>query len=257
VTVPVAAWQRPAFRATGRRAMVMLLAFADDNASGAAPELRLAGSVPKTAPTDALEIRLLRYADSSGWIDGWRTGAFRNIASQQMGDLASLDAASCCYSIRIEVDDPTDLAYLQLAWAVAASLARAGSCAVLDVYAATWRSGAAVASLSPDRPFTVQREVSVIHETEPTAQFGYPVHTRGMIKFGRPDLIAGVSADRIEETGRILNHLARMLAEGDMLVPGQRLRFDGRRTVLVTPYTPDATTPEVNLANDGLLLVDV
>jgi hypothetical protein len=78
-----------------------------------------------------------------------------------------------------------------------------------------------------------------------------------MIKFGRPDLIAGVSADRIEETGRILNHLARMLAEGDMLVPGQRFRFDRRRTVLVSPYTPDATTPEVNLANDGLLLVDV
>jgi hypothetical protein len=136
-------------------------------------------------------------------------------------------------------------------------LARAGSCAILDVYAATWRSGAAVASLLPDRPFTVQREVSVIAETEPTAGFGYPVHTRGMIKFGRPDLIAGVSADRIEETGRIHNHLARMLAEGDMLVPGQRLRFDGRRTVLVAPYTPDITTPEVNLANDGVLLVDV
>jgi hypothetical protein len=106
--------------------MVMLLAFADDNASGAAPELRLAGSVPTTAPTDAMEIRLHRYADSRGWIDGWRTGAFRNIASQQMGDLTSLDAASCCYSIRIEVDDPTDLAYLQLAWAVAASFGPGG-----------------------------------------------------------------------------------------------------------------------------------
>src|SRR5471032_118961 len=33
-------------------------------------------------------------------------------------------------------------------------------------------------------------------------------------RLGRPDLIAGVPADRIEETGRILHHLARMLAEG-------------------------------------------
>jgi hypothetical protein len=99
--------------------------------------------------------------------------------------------------------------------------------------------------------------VSLIAETEPQPGFGHPVHTRGMVKFGRPDLIAGVPADRIEDTGRILNHLARMLAEGHVLEPGQQLRFDGRRTLAVTPYAPDATTPEVNLNNDGLLLVDV
>jgi hypothetical protein len=78
-----------------------------------------------------------------------------------------------------------------------------------------------------------------------------------MMKAGRPDLIVGVPADRIEETGRILNHFARMLAEGHILLPGQRLRFDGRRTVMVTHYAPDATTPDVNLNNDGLLIVDV
>jgi hypothetical protein len=39
--------------------------------------------------------------------------------------------------------------------------------------------------------------------------------------------------------------------------PGQRLRFDGRRTVMVTHYAPDATTSDVNLNNDGLLIVDV
>jgi hypothetical protein len=146
---------------------------------------------------------------------------------------------------------------LQLAWAVASKLAQTGACATLDVYAANWLSGAIVASLPPDRPFTLHREVSLIAETEPTPGFGHAVHTRGMMKVGRPDLIAGVPADRIEETGRILNHLARMLAEGHILLPGQRLRFDGRRTVMVTHYAPDATTPDVNLNNDGLLIVDV
>ena len=93
-------------------------------------------------------------------------------------------------------------------------------------------------------------------ETEPVPGFGHPVHTRGMIKFGRPDLVAGVPANRIEETGRILNHLARMLAEGHVLVPGQQFRIDGQRILAVAPYVPDATIPELNL-NDALLLVDV
>jgi hypothetical protein len=96
----------------------------------------------------------------------------------------------------------------------------------------------------------------VVAETEPVARFGHPVHTRGMIKLGCPDLIAGVPADRIQETGQLLNHLARILAEGHLLIPGQRLRVNHSRTILITPYTPDTSTPDVVLANDGLLLVD-
>ncbi len=174
-----------------------------------------------------------------------------NLAARQLDNVDQVDAASCCYSITVEVDDPTDLTHLQLACAIATKLAVAGSCATLDAYACNWLPRSAVASLPPDRPFIGQREVSLIAETAPTPGFGYPVHTRGMIKFGRPDLLAGVSADRIEDTGRILNHFARMLAEGHILVPGQQSRFDGHRTLAVITYTPDAVVPEANLNNDG------
>ena len=235
----------------------MLIAFADEDLLGTGNSLELRKVVPETAPTTALDLRVHRYEDSPNWIDGWRTGALRNIATQQLDDLGRLDAASFCYSISVEVDDPPDLTHLQLAWAVASTLARAGSFATLDVHACNWLPESTVSSLSPHRPFDVQHEVSVIAETEPTASFGHPVHTRGMIKFGRPDLIAGVPAERIDETGRILNHLAGMLAEGDILVPGQQLRFGGQRMLTVETYEPDATVPDVNLNNDGLLLVDL
>ncbi|MFG2169186.1 hypothetical protein [Micromonospora chersina] len=257
MTAPIAPWPRPAFRPTGRRAAITLIAFADEDVLKARPDLGLHDAVPKTAPTAALDLRIHHYADSPSWIDGWRTGALRNIAAQQLDNLDLLDAASCCYSITVEVDNPTDLTHLQLAWAVATMLADAGSCATLDAYACNWLSGPALASLSPHRPFTIQQEVSLIAETEPTPGFGHPVHTRGMMKFGQPDLITGVPADRIQDTAQILNHLARMLAEGHILVPGQQLRFDGRRTLTVTPYAPDTTTPDVNLNNDGLLLVEL
>jgi hypothetical protein len=252
----IAPWQRPAFRPTGRDAAITLIAFADKNVLGVGADLQIRDAVPAAAPIAALDLRRHQYADSPAWVDGWRTGALRNIAAQQLDDLARLDAASCCYSIAVTVKDPTDLTHLQLAWAVASMIAAAGAFATLDVYAAHWLPGSTVASLSPHRPFTVQKEVSLIAETEPTPGFGHPVHTRGMIKFGRPDLVAGVLTDRIEETGRVLNHLARMLAEGHILTPGQQLRIDGQRMLTAAAYIPDVTAPELNLNNDALLLVD-
>lgn len=256
MTSAIAAWQRPAFRPTGRGAAITLIAFADKNVLGTGPDLQIRDTVPRAAPIAALDLRVHQYADSPAWIDAWRTGALRNIAAQQLDDLGRLDAASCCYSITVTAEDPADLTHLQLAWAVASTIAAAGAFATLDVYAVNWLPGSTVASLSPHRPFTTQQEVSLIAETKPTPGFGYPVHTRGMIKFGRPDLVAGVPANRIEETGRSINQLARMLAEGHVLDPGQQLRLDDHRMLTVTAYTPNASTPELNLNNDALLLVD-
>jgi hypothetical protein len=250
-------WTRPAFRPTGRPAAVTLIAFADDDVLGADPDLQLRGTVPAGAPAAALDLRGHRSSESPEWIDGWRTGALRTIADRDLDDPARLDGAKCCYSVTIEVDDPADLTHLQLAWAVAAALVRKGAFAVLDVHPATWSTGPAVAALAPDRPFTIQEEVSLTAETQPTPGFGHTVHTRGMVKVGRPDLIAGVPADGIQHTAQILNHLGRMLAEGHVLEPGQQLRFDASRTLRVEPYAPGDNAPDVNLNNDALLLVDV
>ncbi|MBX6749353.1 MAG: hypothetical protein IRY85_06695 [Micromonosporaceae bacterium] len=250
----IAAWPRPAFQPTGRRAAFLLVAFADREMLSP-PELAVAA--PPSAPVSAVRVNLVQYADQPEWFDGWRHGPLRTVAAVQNIDMSVVDAATCCYVIDIDVDDPTDLTHLQLAWAVASSIAQAGNVTVLDVYAATWHAGSEVAALAPDRPFTIQHEISITAETEPVPGFGHAVHTRGMIKFGRPDLIAGVPADLIHETGQILNHLGRMLANGAVIEPGERFRIDGRRTLMATPYEPGGPTPDVNLANDAILLVDV
>jgi hypothetical protein len=236
----------------------MLVAFADEDVIGDSPELTLGGrTLPASAPVDALDVRLIRSSEDGGWINGWRSDSLRRRAEQNLDSLEPLDAATCCYVVSISLDDPADLAHLQLGWAVAAQLAQAGSGVLLDVYPITWHGGPEVAALAPDRPFTLQREISVTAETEVTPGFGHAVHTRGMLKFGRPDLFAGVPADRIEHTGAILNHLARMLAGGATFGPGERFRFDGERTLVAQAYEPGVNAPEVGLNNDALLLVDV
>ena len=61
----------------------------------------------------------------------------------------------------------------------------------------------------------------------------------------------------MDETFRILNHLADMMAEGHVLAAGQKLRFNGRRTLLLQDYHPGGTVPDVVLTQDRLLLADV
>jgi len=217
-------------------------------------ELTIGPIVPRSAPVADLELVCHSYRESPEWIDGYRTGAMRNIAETRLSDPARLDAATHCYAVRLEIEDPADLSHLQLAWACAAGLARLGCHTILDAYAIKWRDGDRVADLPADRPFAIQNEIGIVAENPPTPGFGHVVHTRGMLKFARPDLITGVPAERIEYTGRVLNHLGRLLAEGAVLRAGQVLRFDGEYAIELEAYQPDGNAPEVHLNNEGLLI---
>jgi hypothetical protein len=251
VDLRVEPWQRPAHRPAGREAAVLLVAFTPGEVL---TELNLAAVTPANAPVDALAVRLHRHEDNPEWMDAFRTGPLRDLAARELPDLRPIDEATCCYSIQVRVPDPVDLTHLQLAWAVAARVSRAGAVAVFDAFAHDWSLPEQIAALDPHRPFDILREISVIAESEPTPGFGHPVHTRGMVKFGRPDLIMGVPEDRIGDAASILNQLATMLAEGHVLAAGHQLRINDEETLAVLPYTPGSHIPDVQLINDGLLL---
>jgi hypothetical protein len=251
VDLRVEPWQRPAHRPAGREAAVLLVAFTPGEVL---TELNLAAVTPANAPVDALAVRLHRHEDNPEWMDAFRTGPLRDLAARELPDLRPIDEATCCYSIQVRVPDPADLTHLQLAWAVAARVSRAGAVAVFDAFAHDWSLPEQVAALDPHRPFDILREISVIAESEPTPGFGHPVHTRGMVKFGRPDLIMGVPEDRIGDAASVLNQLATMLAEGHVLAAGHHLRINDEETLAVLPYTPGSHIPDVQLINDGLLL---
>jgi len=253
VDLHVEPWQRPAHQPTGREASVILIVFTHGEVLRG---LDLTGAVPADAPVDRLAVRFHHHADNAEQIDGWRVGPLRELAERELPDPAALDAATGCYSIHVTAADPADLTHLQLAWAVAAAVCRAGAVAVLDAYAHDWYGADAVAGLDPRRPFSVVREISVVAESDSVPGFGHPVHTRGMTKFGRPDLIMGVPGERIGEAATVLNQLAALLADGAVLAPGQKLRIDGERMLVTVPYTPGDGIPDVGLLDDGLLLTE-
>lgn len=143
------------------------------------------------------------------WFDGFRTGAIRAIAQQDLDrDLAALDAATHVDVIAHEPRGVTDLAYLTAAWDEVRAL---GNRIIFDAVAMKFHRAAPVA-------LDVATEIRVVYETDTTAsQRAHALHTRGMRKFGAPDLVALCTDDDVELVGTAIRELAEHVARGTEL----------------------------------------
>jgi len=251
----ITVWPRPLHRPSGRAASVVLFAFATGPVDLSAPLDAARFGLPGAEAISAIEVREIPAATNAEWFDGWRTGAQRHLAERDLPDVTRLDAADRCFVISGDVPDPADLGYLQGAWAYAQWLVDRGCFAVLDAHSHQWWDGAGLAALPGDRPFALYREVNVIAETTPSAHFGHAVHTRGMAKFGRPDLIAGIELDDVRWMHAVMNAIATQLAEGALVEPGQVFGAGEGRRLVAVEYEPDGNGPDVELNNDALLLL--
>ncbi len=168
---------------------------------------------PGTATSD---IRMFTRADDPAWFDGWRSGSLGAIAHTDLrGDTAALAAADVLHVITAEVTGPTDLAYLQTAWAIARYFVARGATTVLDAHAMMFHAGA---SLPAPGALDVAYEVRVIYETESTRpDQAHAIHTRGMRKFGAPDLVALCSDSDVPLISSAIGELADAVARGQEL----------------------------------------
>ena len=64
-----------------------------------------------------------------------------------------------------------------------------GASAVLDGFPILWRPAPEILGWSPDRELNIDREISVTFETDERFGRAHVLHTRGMGKFARFDLI--------------------------------------------------------------------
>ncbi len=259
--VEIPLWRRPAYHPCGSRASISLFAFSEAPLTPDVPFSLSRFGAPSADSVSCLNVQTHAEADDPKWFDGWRTGALRTIAVTDLADAARLDAARYCHSIVAEIDDPPDLGYLQAAWAVARWLADRGCFALVDVHAGRWLDGSKLAALIPERPFNLDAEVRFVFETDPTpgwdsGNFGHAMHTRGMAKFGRPDVITGLALpDMVEFLEQVLRQVAQALADGASVSPGQGINIAGKRAFALVPYQPGVNAPQVHLNNEGMLIV--
>ena len=175
------------------------------------------------ASKEALEACTLRTIDrrvDPRWFDAWRSGSLRTIAETDLGaDIAALDAADHAHMIVTAPTAPTDLAYLQAAWAIARYAVECGATLVLDAHAMTYIPGTSVQPAG--EPLDIKREVRVVYETTSTRDDGaHALHTRGMRKFGAADLVALCTDSDARFVAHAITELADSVARGtDLAVP--------------------------------------
>ncbi len=251
---PIPPWQRSAFQPGGAANVFQLFCFS----SGALkPDTEVPMSagrygLPSPEAMRFVEVRELTREMDSAWFDGFRSGSLRNIAAQALGDVSPLDAATQLTAVLINRPDGAELTHLQAGWAVAQWLVARGVSVVLDAQTNRFWKGEDVADWPATRPFTLSTDVNVVVEAEPTAPTA-TIHTRGLQKFGRPDLVVrDVPGSRWDAVAGLVRALAGQLADGVVLKAGDLVTI-GANTVKLSPFRATPET-ELHLNNEALLL---
>lgn len=211
--------------ATPRSPEVVLVAFAKGPLGGNAEISAEKLGAPKAA-LEACTLRSIERRMDPNWFDAWRSGSLRNIAETDLGDdIGRLDEADHAHVIVSGAEAPADLTYLQAAWALARYTIDRGATLVLDAHAMTYMPARSVQA--PGSPLDIKREVRVVYETSAMRDDGaHALHTRGMRKFGAPDLIALCTDSDARFVGHAISELADSVARGtELALPRHALRI--------------------------------
>ena len=176
---------------------------------------------PSKAALASCRLQTIARAQDPAWFDGFRSGSLRAIATQDLGaaGCAALDAADHVHVIAAQPRAVTDLTYLQAAWALARHVAQRGATVVLDAMAMTFIPADHLQGAN--EPLDIRREVRVVYETSTQRpDSAHALHTRGLRKFGAPDLIALCTDADVPLVGQAISELADAVARGtDLATP--------------------------------------
>lgn len=251
-------WSRSQAPAPDRIAEVDLIVFCEGELDEGVPLVAKRYGIPSKEAYAAVEVRVIRRADATEWFDNWRSGGLRAVAAHYLGAAVDrLDVADTCYVVRASQPEPSDLGYLQATWAMVRWLiARGGTC-VLDVHAGAFHHADALAAVPADAPFDIDRDVTLVYETDGDRPGdGHLLHTRGMRKFGRPDLVAEVDPEDAPLLSEVVRQIATAMADGFLPAARHGIDLASGLTLYLQPYLPGEEMADVHLNNDGMLLVD-
>jgi hypothetical protein len=211
-----------------------------------------------------LVIPAMRY-DSPGLPAGVDIQRFQNLALRQwegyplkgaLGDILREDSAetfeqartaSDVLVVRGKISDRNTLDYLRDTLGVLAALLDIGGSSILDPQilslfsAADWRRRYLVQGGAPPR-----NHLLVLRNAEEAAGRAW-IHTRGMRKFGRPDIsLRNVPEREIDRAGALCEHLIDLQSLGTHFVAGQQLEVDGLSEDLVAQPGGSLDDPQFN-----------
>lgn len=249
-------WTRPLWTAGGGDAEVAVVAFSE---MPLPPDFTLAEDrhgAPSAGVPEPLDLRTVSAEDNPEWIRGFFEGGLLESAKLDLGwEQPPVERARHAHYVSGSFPDPSDLDHLQATWALLRALTEAGAFALLDLRATRWLASEDVGALALDAPFDLDREITIVVETDSPEQSPLVCHTRGLRKFGRPDLLILLEEGQdAEEAAGLLVALAEPLAQGEQVGVGDTFMTEDGVERPFLAYEPEGAHPEVHLENVGLVI---
>lgn len=223
-------WPRPHFEPSGSVASVFYLVV------GPPPEslnIKRARHHVDRIEENLIVSRHTRAQDPA-WFDAWfNSPAAFDLDAVFGAAAADVRAADQLSVVRGDFPDPPTLGYLRNTIGVVSAIADCGAVAVFDVLALTWwRPDDWRRRFVDASEFRIDEQIFIAVTDDPRHHPGLWTHTRGMKKFGRPDLqmkhLPGgydVTNPAIRDSGTVLNGVASYLAQGAVVRDGQTLHL--------------------------------
>jgi len=234
---------RPYYQDTGRRPFLFYAVI-----GGHSEELRISRAQHRVEEMpDGLELSRLQRPKHDSYIDELLGGHLGNVLERQDPELYQKAVAAESWLVLYgEVQEDRTLDYLRNAIGVVQAAAETGATAILDLPTLSLYSSEQWESNVFQATFRPCEHAVILGSPNPNGTFWF--HTRGMRKFGRPDIgLENVPADQTERAAAILNQMIYYGALGAIFPSETGLHIGPEETCLVHPIlTGDLEDPDYN-----------
>ena len=241
---PLVSWDRPLYEADGGHALLFYVVFGaiDQTAPLSRSRYRSAG------PREELDVCRQRRPDQAEAIDAYTSGYLAEVLRAEQPALAeAILAQDECAALRGVFEDPDTLDYLRDTVGVITWMLDNGGVGVYDPQSFRWWSPEDWRKhvFDPAGP-APRHHVTILASPEEDGR-GTWLHTRGMRKFGRPDVsVHGVPEDKGGAVIEMINRFIEHQALGLVIPEGQPIEMDGLPEGLTCHRGGHLDDPEFN-----------
>lgn len=260
--VAVPDWPRPRYKPSDSKASLFYLVFGD------VPEhlnvKRARHHVDDLPPQ--LQVSIHSRSGDPAWFDAWLSKPLGVDIARVFGDEAdAVFRAQRVAAVRADFDDPPTLAYLRNTVGVVSAISEAGAVAIFDVHALTWwRPKEWHWRFVEQSAFQLADHMFTAVSQEPGDAQALRLHTRGMGKLGRPELLVRhvpgdlhEQGEAVRHAGEVMDGVANYLARGGVIADGETMHFERYDASIVFFESNDEQKPAHHPTSPVLEICDI
>ena len=195
------------------------------------------------------DIKIIKYdkSDNKEYIEGFYDGHLGTLLKEKNINLYNkVKSSESCMIIAGEIVNDSNLEYMRNIIGIIESILEQGAFCVLDIQTFNWYTSSEWEDeLFKSEEFNPFKHVSImVSEMENSI---YWIHTRGMRKFGRPDIsILNVPEESINTSGQIVNRIIDLMSQGIVIYDNFKMKINGNKISVQGSYSDDFENPDFN-----------